>query len=83
MCMYRWDLGIFGRVQGGLGCVDGSGLRSLLMMTIHIISNRGSQIPELLLSFTSICHLSAQISVGLGPFFPIELLKTGRKEQAV
>ena len=31
--------------------------------------------------FTSTCPLKVQISQGLGPFFQIELLKTGRRKQ--
>ena len=40
----------------------------------------GSRIPEPLLSFTSRYPLRVQISQGLGPFFQIELLKTGHKQ---
>ena len=35
--------------------------------------------PKPLLMFTSKCLFKVQISQGLGPFFQIELLKTGRK----
>ena len=49
--------------------------------SIRIISNRGSQIPEPLLIFTSKYTLKVQISQGLGSFFQIELLKTGRTSQ--
>ena len=51
-------------------------IRSVLI-TIHQISNWGSQIP--LLVVTSTCPFRAQISQGLGPFLQIELSKTGRK----
>ena len=54
-------------------------LRSVLIISTPTMSNRGSQIPEPLLVFTSKCPWKLQISQGLGPLFHIELLKTGRK----
>ena len=41
------------------------------------MSNGGSRILEPLLVFAVQCPLRVQISQGLGPFFQIELLKTG------
>ena len=41
----------------------------VLALSIHKLSNRGSRIPEPLLSFTLECLLRVQISQGLGPFF--------------
>ena len=56
--------------------------RSVLRISIHKkTTNRGSQIPEPLLMFTSKRPLKAQISQGLSPFVQIELLKTGRAIQ--
>ena len=46
-------------------------LRSVLIISIRNISNRGSRIPEPLLMFTSKCPLKVQISQVLGPFFQI------------
>ena len=51
---------------------------SVPILSIRRHSNRGSQIPEPLLMFTSGCPSKLQVSQGLGPFFQIELLKTGR-----
>ena len=53
-------------------------LRSVLIITIYTISNRGSQIPEPLLVFTSTCPLTVQMSQGLGQFFKIGPSKAGR-----
>ena len=50
-----------------------------LRIPIRTISNRGSQIPEPLVMFTSTHPSKVQISLGLGPFFQIELLKTDRR----
>ena len=55
-------------------------LRSVLIISVCINSNSGSQIPEPLLMFTSTCPLKVQIPQGLGPFVQIEFLQTGRRE---
>ena len=47
-------------------------LGSALMTSARKISNRGPQIPEPLLVFTSKCPFKVQISQGLGPLFQIE-----------
>ena len=52
--------------------------RSVLVISISIIPNRGSRIPEPLLMFTSKCPLNVQISQGLSQILQIELLETGR-----
>ena len=64
--------------QGTRRTDPSSAMQSVLMIPIRQISNRGSQIPEPLLMFTSKCPLKVQTSQGLGPFSQIELLKTDR-----
>ena len=53
-------------------------VRSILIISIHTISNLWSRIPEPLLISTSKYPLKVQISQGLGTLFQVELLKTGR-----
>ena len=50
-------------------------VRSVLIISVYTNSNLGCSNPRTLLIFT--CPLKVQISQGLGPFFRIELLKTG------
>ena len=45
---------------------------------IHIRGAAHGHITEPMIIFTSTCPLKVQISQGLGPFFQIELLRTGR-----
>ena len=47
---------------------------------IYMSSNRGSQIPESLLTFTPTRPLKVRISQGLGPFSETDILTTGRKK---
>ena len=55
-------------------------LPSVLMISIRNISNRGAQIPEPLLMFTSKRPLGVQTFPGSGPSFPDRAFETGRSK---
>ena len=52
---------------------------SVLTISMCIIPNRGTRIPEPLLTLAAKCPSKVQIPQGLSPFFRIELSKTGQK----